>query len=61
MRRWARAMLWRRATGIQVMAAIGVAANGSALAVAAVGQDVATGTNDEMRIDKALRRVNRSG
>src|ERR1035438_3451573 len=31
--------------GIQVMAATGAAANGSALAVAAVGQDVATGTN----------------
>ena len=47
--------------GIQVMAATGAAANGSALAVAAVGQDVATGTNDEVRIHKALRRVNHSG
>jgi len=47
--------------GIQVMPATGAAANGSALAVAAVGQDVAAGTNDEMRIHKALRRVNHSG
>ena len=47
--------------GIQVMAAAGAAANGSALAVAAVGQDVAASTNDEVRIHKALRRVNHSG
>jgi hypothetical protein len=47
--------------GVQVMAATGAAANGSALAVAAVGQDVAAGTNDEARIHKALHRVNHSG
>jgi hypothetical protein len=47
--------------GIQVMAATGASADGSALAVAAVGQDVATGTDDEVRIHKALCRVNYSG
>ena len=47
--------------GIQVMAATGAAANGSTLTVAAFGQDVAAGTNDEVRIHKALRRVNHSG
>jgi len=48
-------------SGIQVMAATGVAANGSAAAMASVGQNVATGSNDEVRIHKALRRVNHSG
>ena len=47
--------------GIQVMAATGAPANGSALAVAATGQDVTTGTNDQARIHKVLRRVNHSG
>jgi|SRR5664279_1873106 hypothetical protein len=47
--------------GVQVMAATGAAANRSALAVTAVGQNVAAGSNDEARIHKALRRVNHSG
>ena len=51
----------KASNSIQMMAAAGAPANGSALAVAAVGQDVATSTNDEVRIHKALRRVNHSG
>ena len=47
--------------GVQVMAATGAAANRSAVAVTAVGQNVSAGSNDEARIHKALRRVNHSG
>src|ERR1035437_5014349 len=47
--------------GIEVTAAAGAAADGGLLTAASVGEDVAAGSNDEVRIHKALRRVNRSG
>jgi hypothetical protein len=47
--------------GVEVMAAAGASANGGTLAVAAVGKRVTAGTDDEMRVHRALRRVNRSG
>ena len=47
--------------GVEVMAAAGASANRSALTVAAVGQDVATGTDDSrLRTHTDLRRVIRS-
>ena len=47
--------------GVEVMAAAGASADGGALAVAAIGKSVAAETDDEMRVHRALRRVNRSG
>ena len=47
--------------GVEVMATASAAADGGLQTAASVGEDVATGTDDEARIHKALRRVNHSG
>jgi hypothetical protein len=44
-----------------VMAAAGASADSGTLTVVAVGESVAADTNDQVRIHKALRRVNHSG
>ena len=43
-------------TGVQVMAATGAAADGGSLAAAAVGEDVGTGTDHEVRVHGDLRK-----
>ena len=47
--------------GVEMMAAAGASANGCSFTVAAVGKSVAAETDDQVRIHKALRRVNHSG
>ena len=45
-------------TGVEVMAAAGASTDGGTLAVAAAGQEVATGANDErLRAHRDLRKV----
>ena len=43
--------------GVEVMAAADAASNGGTLTVAAVGEDVAAGANDQVRIHRDLRGV----
>ena len=46
--------------GVKVMTAAGASSYGGTSTVAAVGENVATGSDDEARVHRDLRRVNRS-